>query len=395
MTQPKPKPIIFYVDDEPNNLTVFESSLPEEWEVKVFDNPLAALEALEKVRPAVIVTDQRMPQISGVRFLELARKINDDAVRIVCTGYSDENLIIQSVRSAQIFDYITKPWDPDDLESSLRRAVEFYQVKMERMSLLTELAEKNRSLEAKQKEVVASMEREASLRKELECWVPPFILVALRDNNISFPIKKDIVGITFDIVNSSKIHGLEIEGKSVRALILQIFSELILKHGGWRESHSGDSAYGHFGLFASDVNPFESALAVAQEFRVALRSLSQKYNVAVECGIALHPCRKALMEVHTVLINTLHGTFTQKSFDTTSLDIDILHKMEKMVHDLPGTNIVMSDDFLKNVKSADLNVQEIGMVTFSGHANQMRLVVIPSSFVKTDDLDKLKQGVAA
>ncbi len=109
------KPIIFYVDDEPNNLTVFESSLPEEWDVKVFDNPLVALEALEKVRPAVIVTDQRMPQISGVRFLELARKINDDAIRIVCTGYSDENLIIQSVRSAQIFDYITKPWDADDL----------------------------------------------------------------------------------------------------------------------------------------------------------------------------------------------------------------------------------------------------------------------------------------
>lgn len=389
------KPIIFYVDDEPNNLTVFESSLPDEWEVKVFDNPLSALEALEKIRPAVIVTDQRMPQISGVRFLELARKINDDAIRIVCTGYSDENLIIQSVRSAQVFDYITKPWDADDLESSLRRAVEFYQMRAEKNALLGELSEKNRSLEIKQKEIIDSMERESELRKELECWVPPFVLVALRDGQIKFPVKKDIVGITFDIVNSSKIHGVEVGGKSIRSVIIQTFSELILKHGGWRESHSGDSAYGHFGLFHSEVSPFESALAVAQEFRVSLRSLSQKYNVTVECGIALHPCRNAMMDVHNVLINTPHGAFTQKSFDTTSIDIDILHKMEKLVHELPGTNIVMSEEFVNNVKSANLKLVELGTTVFPGHSNELKLFIIPSSFVKSEDLDKLRPASAA
>ena len=52
------KPVIFYIDDEPHNLTVFENSLPEEWEIVTFQNPLVALEALEKQAPWVIVTDQ-------------------------------------------------------------------------------------------------------------------------------------------------------------------------------------------------------------------------------------------------------------------------------------------------------------------------------------------------
>jgi hypothetical protein len=109
----------------------------------------------------------------------------------------------------------------------------------------------------------------------------------------------------------------------------------------------------------------------------------------------LHPCRKAIMEVHTVLINTLHGTFTQKSFDTTSLDIDILHKMEKIVHELPGTNIVMSEEFLQNVKAQDLNVKELGSMKFPGHPSQIRLVIIPSNHVKSEDLEKLKEASAA
>ncbi len=268
-------------------------------------------------------------------------------------------------------------------------------MRVEKNALLGELSEKNRSLEAKQREIMASMEREADLRQELECWVPPFVLMALRDKQIKFPVKKDIVGITFDIVNSSKIHGVEVGGKSIRSVILQNFSELILKHGGWRESHSGDSAYGHFGLFGSEVNPFESALAVAQEFRVSLRSLSQKYNVTVECGIALHSCREASMDVHTALISTLHGTFTQKSFDTTSIDIDILHKMEKKVHELPGTNIVMSEAFLKNVKSANLNLVEFGTTVFPGHSEEIKLFLIPSSFVKSEDLERIKPSAAA
>jgi len=61
------KPLIVFVDDEPNNLTVFEASMPPEWEVKTFTLPTQALQELSNLGPAVILTDQRMPEMNGVR----------------------------------------------------------------------------------------------------------------------------------------------------------------------------------------------------------------------------------------------------------------------------------------------------------------------------------------
>ena len=70
------KPMILYVDDEPMNLTVFEAALPSDWDVKTFRSPLKAFEALESLAPWVIVSDQRMPDLTGVRFLELSKKFH-------------------------------------------------------------------------------------------------------------------------------------------------------------------------------------------------------------------------------------------------------------------------------------------------------------------------------
>ena len=143
------KPVIFFVDDEPHNLTVFEAALPDKWEVLTFENPLEALDALETHTPWVIVTDQRMPNITGVKFLELARKIHPTAVRIIVTGYSDENQIVESVRKAQVFDYILKPWDPDDLEASIQRAINHFEIISEKELLLKKLQDRESELEKK------------------------------------------------------------------------------------------------------------------------------------------------------------------------------------------------------------------------------------------------------
>src|SRR4051794_17150816 len=103
------KPIVFYVDDEPNNLTVFEAIFPSEWEIRTFENPFEALKALETCVPWVIVSDQRMKQTNGVEFLHLAQRLQPDSIRILTTGYSDEQLVVESVKKAQIYDYIRKP----------------------------------------------------------------------------------------------------------------------------------------------------------------------------------------------------------------------------------------------------------------------------------------------
>ena len=381
---------IYYVDDEPHNLTVFEASLPDDWEIRVFENPLKALEALETESPAVIVSDQKMPDISGVRFLEMSKKHHPDAVRIIVTGYSDEDLVVESVRKAKIYDYIRKPWEPEDLVSSLSKALEFYNVNMERKQLMEKLQNQNQELAELNEQLKTSQEQEKNLREELECWVPPFILWSLRDKKFQFPITKDLVGITFDIIESNKLHYVHVDHKPIRKKILELFSESVLKHGGWRENHSGDSAYAHFGVIDIDQNPYDAALAVAREFRVSLKNLTDIYNIHVECGIALHFCSNVTIDVHTVRLNTAKGSLTQKSFDTSASDIDALHRMEKLVHFLPGSNIVLSKEFIKGLQAEPDQLIHLGDYQLKGQNDIKKLKIIPSSKLTQEDIENFK-----
>ena len=133
-------PVIIYVDDEPRNLAVFEASMPDNWDIHIFDNPIEACKEFEILNPTLVLSDQRMPGMSGVEVLEEARKKCPDAIRIIVTGYSDEDLVIESVRKAKIYDYIRKPWDVDELEHRLLNAIDFFisekKNKTEKMQLL-------------------------------------------------------------------------------------------------------------------------------------------------------------------------------------------------------------------------------------------------------------------
>jgi len=135
------KPVVVFIDDEPMNLVVFEAAMPDVWDVHVYEKPEQALSDIksQKVQPWCVISDQRMPVMRGVNVLEKIKALCPLSVRIIVTGYSEEDLVIESVRRAQIFDYIKKPWDPEDLVASVERAIRFYESEMQRKSLLEEL----------------------------------------------------------------------------------------------------------------------------------------------------------------------------------------------------------------------------------------------------------------
>jgi len=392
------KPTLIYVDDEPHNLVVFEAACPDAWDLKVFDSAGRALEVLDLINPQVIVTDQRMPGMSGVQFLEIARKIAPNAVRIIVTGYSDEDLVVESVRKAQIFDYIRKPWDVDDLLASLGRAIDLFNASAESRRLQDELkarekelSETNLSLLSALRDLELAKVKESKMRQELECWVPPFVLWTIRGQESKIGKTPDLIGIAMDIIDSSRLHDITFEGRPIRGQVIQIFTEAVLRHGGWRESHSGDSAYGHFGLLEERENPSESALAAAHEFRAGLKSLSEISGVQVECGISLHIARKCPIQLHSVHLNTPRGPITQKSFDTSSVDIDLLHRMEKHVHQLPGSNIVMSKVFAESLRTIPVNTIGLGSHLFVGQKDPVELLLIPSYYVKAQDISRIRE----
>lgn len=386
------KPLIIYVDDEPHNLAVFEASLPSEWDVKTFSNPLEALNALPNLKPWVIVSDQRMPGTTGVQYLELARKLHPEAIRIIVTGYSQEELVIESVRKAHVFDYIKKPWEPEDLESSLNRAIQLYQSTQEAKKLQEELKTREQQLSVQNVKLQESHEREVQLRAELECWAPPFLLSFIQKEKNNFPLKKDLVGLTFDIVNSNQIHNKTISGKPLRSAVLKAFTEAVFKAGGWQESQSGDSAYAHFGLFETTLPPCESALAAAREFRVALRNISEMYQVGVETGIAIHFLKQNNVELQILQIQTPNQNIIHKSLDTSSSQVDALHRMEKLLHTLEGTNIILSSEVVKGLKSIPKNLVELGEVSLKG-SSEVPLSIITSDKVTPKHLEDFKTQI--
>jgi len=95
----------------------------------------------------VVMTDQRMPEMSGVEFLGKAREQHPDAIRLLFTGYADIRAVIDAINQGSVYRYITKPWDPDELQTVIREACERHDLLAERQRLLTELKTKNEELE--------------------------------------------------------------------------------------------------------------------------------------------------------------------------------------------------------------------------------------------------------
>ena len=130
---------ILVVDDEPEILYSLRGLLRREFEVHTAGSADEAMEVLRQQPIHAIMTDQRMPEMTGVELLTEVQSEWPDAIRMVFTGYSDIKAVIDAINQGHIFRYITKPWDPDELKSILRQACEEYDRVVDRKKLLQDL----------------------------------------------------------------------------------------------------------------------------------------------------------------------------------------------------------------------------------------------------------------
>jgi DNA-binding NtrC family response regulator len=124
MNESTTKARVLFVDDEPRILNTMRMLFRGSYDVLVAESGAKALELLKTNAVDVIVSDQRMPGMTGIEMLRQARELNPNAMRILLTGYSDLNAIIGSINDGEIFRFVNKPWFDEDLTSTLQRAVE-------------------------------------------------------------------------------------------------------------------------------------------------------------------------------------------------------------------------------------------------------------------------------
>ncbi len=120
---------LLIVDDEEAIRAALERTLGADYELLLADSADAALQLLKKHgHVSLILCDQRMPGMTGVRLLEKSRGIAPHAVRMLLTGYSDIEAVIEAVNRGQIYRYLTKPWENDALRLEIKRGIEYFEL---------------------------------------------------------------------------------------------------------------------------------------------------------------------------------------------------------------------------------------------------------------------------
>jgi len=134
MTLERPKKLkILVVDDEPDNLDLLYRTFRRDFNVLKADSGVNALQVLAaEGEVAVIISDQRMPEMKGTEFLSKTVPQFPDTVRIILTGFTDIEDLVEAINAGQVYKYITKPWDPGELKAVVQRAAETYDLLKQR-----------------------------------------------------------------------------------------------------------------------------------------------------------------------------------------------------------------------------------------------------------------------
>ncbi len=137
---------LLIVDDEKEILRSLTLTFAEDYEVFAVSSGAEALALLARRDIALIIADQRMPEMTGVELLERAIEIKPDAIRMILTGYTDTAALVQAINQGHIYQYINKPWDRRELKLTVKRALERYELAMENQRLLKDLQAANERL---------------------------------------------------------------------------------------------------------------------------------------------------------------------------------------------------------------------------------------------------------
>ena len=146
MTSQDKKIRVLYIDDEKNNLLSFQASFRRIYQVFTASSAAEGMGVLNNEKVHVIIADQRMPHSTGVEFFQVVRNASPDPIRMLLTGYTDAEAIIDAINKGEIYRYIKKPWDEFELQNAIQNAYEIYSTRLLLKNKVFELEKTNDEL---------------------------------------------------------------------------------------------------------------------------------------------------------------------------------------------------------------------------------------------------------
>lgn len=179
---------LMVVDDEPDNLDLLYRTFRREYDVIKADSAIAALEILEQQgEMAIIISDQRMPEMLGTEFLSKTVDRFPDTIRIVLTGYTDVEDLVEAINAGKVFKYITKPWNPDQLKGVVQQAADTYRVVRQRTQELQRALRKESLFNAVTTAIRESLDYQSMLQTIAATLGQTFTA----DRAVLFPVEGD------------------------------------------------------------------------------------------------------------------------------------------------------------------------------------------------------------
>lgn len=218
---------ILFVDDERNVLKAIERLfIDDDYEILTANSGEEGLSAIESEYPVqLVISDYKMPGMNGVEFLRQVYQRWPDTVRIVFSGYADTVAVVEAINEGQIYKFIPKPWNDDELKITIANSIEWYSLNKKNLELADKLGEKNKEL----RELNANLEKIVSERT-YELMFQNRVLA--RSQNILDSLPVGVIGIDLDdIIVQCNRKGMEIFGDMGRIMVgidrKDIFDEVL------------------------------------------------------------------------------------------------------------------------------------------------------------------------
>jgi class 3 adenylate cyclase len=272
------KPEILYIDDEEDNLLVFKAAFRRHYKVHTAQSGEEGLAILKEKDVSLVITDQRMPRMTGVQFLQHLPE-DKDLIRMILTGYSDMESIIEAINTGKVYRYIVKPWDKEELKMTMDNAIEAFRLRRANKQLIQELKNANEDLE--QKIVERTLEvnlQKREVEKLLLNILPAEVAHELKVTGAATPRYYESVTVLFtDFVAFTKIA----EGLSPQKLVAELnncflaFDTIIEKHNLEKIKTIGDSYMCAGGIPVPNQSHAVDAILAALEIQEFIREMNE------------------------------------------------------------------------------------------------------------------------
>jgi class 3 adenylate cyclase len=326
---------ILYVDDEEHNLVAFKATFRRDYTIFTAKSAKDGFDILKKEKISLIITDQRMPEMTGIQFLEKIIPEYPDIIRIILTGFSDVEAIIEAINTGRVFRYITKPWDEKELKMTIDNAIQLYALQQMNTDILEELQQKIN-------------EQERTLRL-FQKYVPEEVvqktLSASEDSILDGELRT--VAVLFCDIRGFTQLSERLAPKEVVDFLNTYYTQMtdvIKSHGGMVNQYVGDEIFACFGAPNVLANQEESAVLCALEMINTLETLNtifeEKYHTRIEVGMGINSGEVVAGNV---------GSDVYIRYSITGDTVNTGKRIESLTKDIPNT-ILLNENVASKVE---------------------------------------------